>query len=158
MGKIILPGVLALLTGILQAVPAAGQLRWTAETRAVWKTETTIGRMLDSGDVSGALDNFFEAFRAWGPNTPVRQSRPRWVNEIQYGIREGKSLVGYALVPLDIWIQGDYGYVHYKASVTLKDPRGRMAVDRERCIDLVLKKGGRWLVVGSLTTAEDRGL
>jgi hypothetical protein len=150
--------VLALLTGVLQVMPAAGQLRWTAETRAIWKTETTIGRMLDSGDLTGALGHFFGAFRAWGPNTPVRQSRAEWVNRIQYGIRQGKSLVGYALVPLDIWIRGDYGYVQYKASVTLKDPRGKTAVDRERCIDLVLKKGGRWLVVGSLTMAEDRGL
>jgi hypothetical protein len=37
MGKIMLLEVLALLTGVLQAMPAAGQLRWTAETRAVWK-------------------------------------------------------------------------------------------------------------------------
>jgi hypothetical protein len=151
MKKAILFGALAVVTGCLSANTASAQLAWTPEQKAVWKTETTIGDLQVKGDLQGALALIDEDFQNWAPHVPVPVSKDLMAKRIKFLIAQGGKMDFYEANPSVIWVSGDYAYTDYNTFIVFEDKDGKKKYESDRNLDVLIKKDGKWLIVGSMT-------
>lgn len=85
---------------------------------------------------------------------PVPVSKEQAVEHRQYSANSGNKIEAVQKVPLQIWVHGDYAYTDYYIYSTIADKSGKkesFIISRQ---DVLLKKDGKWLKVGSMSSAK----
>lgn len=151
MKKIIIFSVLAITAGCLATNVAAAQIQWTPEQKAVWKAETDQGNLWAKGDIQGGMSYFDNSFLNWGTHSPVPISKNLLEEIINYQMSQGDLLKFQRAVPTAIWVNGNYAYADYYSLSVYEDKSGKKTIERDRSLDVLLKKDSKWVIVGSLT-------
>lgn len=150
MKQIIFLGVLAIMAESLAVNPASAQIQWTAEQKAVWKTETTIADLVLKGDLQGARQYLDDSWVAWPSNSPVPIPKSNIVKWQDFIKAQGQKLLFFDVVPEVIWVKGDFAYVYYHQREVAEGKDGKKKRYDSRWMDALMKKGDRWVVVGDL--------
>jgi ketosteroid isomerase-like protein len=144
-------------TGILISLAltyASAQIQWTPEQNAVWKTETTVADLVVKGDLQSAWQYLDDSWVAWPVNSPVpvpKANINKWQSFLQ---SQGNNVIFFDLIPVVIWVNGNFAYVYYHQRVVWQEKDGKKVRSNSRWMDALVKKNDKWIIVGDLGGAD----
>lgn len=142
----------SLFAFLLAAItPAVAQIQWTPEQKAVWNTETTISDLSQKGDWQRFFSYFDDNFQNWAPNSHIPVSKEVFQQNLEYYVSQGNKIDHHTMVPVNIWVNANYAYVNYYDAMIIENKEGKKTVNRGRNLDVLLKKGDKWVMVASMT-------
>lgn len=148
MKAMICNGMIALLAVCFTISTADAQIQWTAEQKAVWKTETAITDAWIKGDQQTAGSYYDESYQGWPENVPIPVPKSNMDAAENYLSTLGGKYVFWNAVPMVIWVKGDFAYTDYYYRAAFKDKDGKVTNEHGRWLDVLMKKDGKWLLVG----------
>ena len=120
---------------------------WSDSQKEVWETVNTYVNMFDKGDVQGLLSYFDESFSGWSYSLEAPHDKNSIKKMMNYWSTNNK-VIYLTLTPAKIWVEGDYAYVHYYYTSLSEDKEGKKKWKKGRYTDILLKKDGKWMLVG----------
>ncbi len=132
----------------LFATNASYAQQWTAEQQDVWSGVEKYWQASASGDAQAFLAYFDESYKGWEYQSKVPQNKESTGKWIEYGMQRGKVLF-YTLSPVTIWVKGDFAFVDYFYDEVVKDNEtGKNKARSGKWTDILMKKDGKWLLIG----------
>ena len=120
---------------------------WSDSQKEVWETVNTYVNMFDKGDVQGLLSYFDESFSGWSYSLEAPHDKNSIKKMMNYWSTNNKVIYSI-LTPAKIWVEGDYAFVHYYHTELSEDKEGKKTWKKSRWTDILLKKDGKWMIVG----------
>lgn len=120
---------------------------WSDAQKEVWETVKTYSDLADKGDAQGLLSYFDESYSGWFNVLDAPQDKNSAMKMASYWLPNSKTLYS-TLTPAKIWVEGDYAFVHYYYTKYSEDTEGKKKWKKGRWTDILMKKDGKWLVVG----------
>ena len=145
---------IALLAFYLAIDCGYSQIQWTPEQKAVWKTETAISDAFVKGDQQAANSYYDESYQGWPYRSPIPVPKANMESATAYYATEGGKYLFWDAVPIVIWVKGDFAYTDYYYRSAFKDKDGKITNEHGRWLDVLMKKDGKWLLVGDHGGAE----
>lgn len=131
---------------VLSAAPlTAGD--WSKDQEEVWKTVETYTSLAAAGDVEGFLSYFHKDYAGWSYDAQIPygvESVRKWAG---YFLPKREMLV-YEITPVAIKVHGNFAFVHYYYTQAYKDSEGKMKYETGRWTDILMKDGGKWVMIG----------
>jgi len=146
MKKTMLSGIFCLIAGCFAVNTATAQLAWTPEQKAVWKTETTIFNDFVSGQ--NPSEYYDDSYMGWQMRSPVPVPKANMENASAYMLAQGGKYLFFDAIPVVIWVKGDFAYTDYYYRAVYQDKDGKKVNDHGRWLDVLMKKGDKWVLVG----------
>ena len=125
---------------------ASAQQR-TDEQKDIWKTVQTFSYLWNSNNLAELYNYFDDSYWALnydGAAMLNKTGKTKWMN--YWGTKE--KGVSYFITPFKIRINGNFAYVHYIYKKISKTKDGKVISDAGHYTDILIKKNGRWLIVG----------
>ena len=119
---------------------------WSKEQKEVLSTVEAYSEMGMKRDAEGFLKYFHENYSGWGYEIPVpygKESVKKWVN---FSFPRTELLI-YEIKPLQILVVGKSAVAHYYFYYRLKDHEGKEKSHTARWTDILVKDGGKWLLI-----------
>jgi ketosteroid isomerase-like protein len=120
--------------------------QWSAEQKEVWKSVEAYNDLSAARD-EGFLNYFDDSYRGWEYDTDAPESKESVKKFITNRDPNTKNLF-YTLVPATIWVNGNFAYVHYYYTSVSQDKDGKRQLEKGRWTDILMKKDGKWIMVG----------
>ncbi len=142
-----LSGLFSLLSllFILSTVTSAQQ--WSAEQQDLWKGVQTYWEAGMNEDASKMLAYWDESYYGWSYENGAPGTKADVSKAFNYWFKKGK-IQYYTITPARIWVNGDFGYVHYYYTEVTESSDGTPHTERGRWTDILMKKNGKWMLVG----------
>ncbi|MCW8802936.1 MAG: nuclear transport factor 2 family protein [Ignavibacteriaceae bacterium] len=121
--------------------------QWTDEQKEVWKGVETYNAVISSENPADILNYFDDSFYGWSYDSETPHTKADVQKSIKYWITKGK-VVTYTITPARIWVNGNFAYVHYYYSQVSEGKDGKPIVEKGRYTDILMKKEGKWVMVG----------
>ena len=121
--------------------------QWTDEQKEVWAAVKAYNDLGAKGDVNGFLSYFDDSYCGWNYMSDAPEGKDAITTEINYWFPNFKALY-YTLTPAKIWVNGDFAFVHYYYTQYTEDKSGKKEWEKGRWTDILMKKNGKWLIVG----------
>ncbi len=154
MKKTIILGIAALVAGCFTVNTASAQIQWTPEQKAVWKTETDIWGELLHGQFPGQyLD---DSYVEWLTSSPVPIPKADKKRRNAFRASQGNKIIFIDFIPLVIWVKGNFAYADYYQTTIFQDKDGKKHGGDSRWMDVLMKKNGKWVIVGEMGGAEPK--
>ncbi|MHB1922806.1 MAG: YybH family protein [Chitinophagaceae bacterium] len=141
-------GLLVLLPICLNIQSVTAQIQWTPDQKAVWQTETSITDLLVKGDWQTAATYYDDSYQGWPISSPIPIPKSELVDEVSYRMSQGGKYIFWNIVPIIIWVKGDYAYTDYYYQSIWQDKEGKKTTNHGKWLDVLMKKNGKWLLVG----------
>ena len=139
---------LLFVVGLLAATSAFAQLEWTKDQKDVWQTETAITDAWMKNDIQTANQYYDDSYQGWPNRSPVPIPKANMEKSMNYSQSEGGKLLFWDAIPLVIWVKGDFAYADYYYRAVWADKDGKKSNEHGRWLDVLMKKGGKWVLVG----------
>lgn len=120
---------------------------WSAEQKAVWAGVDEYWAATLSSDPMSFTNYFDESYQGWSYENEAPGSKADAVKSLSYWTKKGKTQY-YVIKPAKIWVKGDFAYVHYYYTQVTEGSDGKPNTERGRWTDILMKKGGKWMLVG----------
>lgn len=120
---------------------------WSSEQKAVWTGVEEYWAASASSNPMSFLNYFDDSYSGWGYEYETPGTKSDAVKSLSYWLNKGKVQY-YLITPAKIWVNGDFAYVHYYYTQVTEGPDGKPNTERGRWTDILMKKGGKWLLVG----------
>lgn len=120
---------------------------WSAEQKAVWAGVDEYWAASLSSDPMSFTNYFDETYQGWSYENEAPGSKADAVKSLSYWNKKGKMQY-YVIKPAKIWVTGDFAYVHYYYTQVTESSDGKSNTERGRWTDILMKKGGKWMLVG----------
>lgn len=121
--------------------------QWSAEQKAVWAGVEEYWAVSTSSNPLSFLNYFDDSYTGWSYENETPGTKADAVKSLSYWLNKGKVQF-YSITPAKIWVNGDFAYVHYHYAQVSEAPDGKPNTERGRWTDILMKKGGKWLLVG----------
>src|SRR5580698_5823553 len=120
---------------------------FSSAQKEVWRNVETYLELDRKQDLEGFMSYFHEGYRGWPAGSPLPIDKAAAQDLISHDMAITRVLVQRAQ-PVAIEIHGDVAFVDYYLSQVIKDTDGKEKTLSERWTDILMKQGGRWLIVG----------
>lgn len=147
--KVFTTVALGLVLG-LAAGPAIAAGNWNAAQQEVWAAEEMMWQLMNTDNVDGFLALIHKDYIGWSYEAPVpygKESTRKWM---KYWIPQRKMLI-YDLSPVAIAVFGNFAIVDYYYSMIVeigKDDDTKKKEYNGRWVDIFMKEGGKWMLIG----------
>lgn len=121
--------------------------QWSAEQKSVWAGVEEYWAASTSTDPLSFLNYFDDSYTGWSYDNESPGTKADAVKSLNYWLKKGKT-VYYIITPSKIWVNGDFAYVHYYYTQVTEGADGKPNTERGRWTDIVMKKNGKWMLVG----------
>ena len=121
--------------------------QWTDAQKEVWATVEAYNDLGAKGDAQGFLSYFDDSYCGWSYVLDAPDGKDETITAINYWFANSKTLY-YTLTPAKIWVNGDFAFVHYYYTQYTEDNEGKKEWEKGRWTDILMKKDGKWLMVG----------
>lgn len=141
--------IIAILTAVLVliSIKSLQAQQWSDEQKEVWKTVTTYNDLADKRDIQGFLSYFDDSYKGWDYELDAPSGKETIKQSIGYWFQNSKSLYT-TLIPAAIWVNGNFAYVHYYYTSATENKEGKVKWQKGRWTDILMKKDGKWVMVG----------
>jgi len=119
---------------------------WSKEQKEVWAGVEKYWEVNQNNPLD-FLQYFDESYLGWGYENETPSKKDDVVKSFGYWTKKGKEQY-HTLTPARIWVQGDFAYVHYYYTQVMENSDGQPRTERGRWTDILMKKGGKWMLVG----------
>ncbi len=120
---------------------------WSAEQKAVWAGVEEYWAAGASNDPGSFTKYFDDSYNGWSYESEAPGTKEDAVKSLSYWLKKGKVQY-YIIKPAKIWVNGDFAFVHYYYTQVTEDKEGKPNTERGRWTDILMKKNGKWLLVG----------
>ena len=120
---------------------------WSSEQKAVWAGVEEYWAAAASSNPMSFLNYFDESYTGWSYDHEAPGTKSDAVKSLTYWLNKGKVQY-YLITPAKIWVNGDFAYVHYYYTQVTEGSEGKPNTERGRWTDILMKKGGKWMLVG----------
>ena len=121
--------------------------QWTDAQKEVWATVKAYNELGTKGDAQGFLSYFDDSYCGWSNILDAPQNKENVATSANYWFANSKVLY-YTITPAKIWVNGDFAFVHYYYTQYFQDKDGKKEWEKGRWTDILMKKNGKWLMVG----------
>lgn len=121
--------------------------QWSNEQKDVWSGVEEYWAAISSNNPMSFTNYFDESYIGWSYENESPRTKADAVKSLNYWLKKGK-IQYYVIKPASIWVKGDFAYVHYYYTQVTEDNEGKPNTERGRWTDILMKKGGKWLLVG----------
>lgn len=120
--------------------------QWSEEQKDVWAGVEKYWQVNQNNPLE-FLDYFDETYIGWSyvNETPYMKSDAQ--KTFSYWLNKGKEAY-HILTPSKIWVNGDFAFVHYYYTQVMESNDGKATTERGRWTDILMKKNGKWMLVG----------
>ena len=137
---------ISIILSILCALSLNAQ-QWTDAQKEVWETVKTYNDLAAQGDTEGFLSYFDESYKGWPYAVDAPGGKSETITAVTYWLANSKTLY-QNLVPASIWVNGNFAFVHYYYADLSEDMDGKKKWEKGRWTDILMKKDGKWIMVG----------
>jgi len=120
---------------------------WTDAQKEVWATVEAYNDVATKGDAQGFLSYFDDSYCGWSYIMDAPSGKDQATTAINYWLANSKTHY-HTLTPAKIWVNGDFAFVHYYYTQYGEDSEGKKEWEKGRWTDILMKKDGKWLMVG----------
>ena len=138
-------GLSALLFVMLFSLNIQAQ-QWSAEQNDVWAGVEKYWDV-NQADQMAFLQYFDESYLGWGYENGAPTTKSDVTKSFSYSSKKGKEQY-HILTPARIWVNGDFAYVHYYYTQVIESNDGKSKTEKGRWTDILMKKSGKWMLVG----------
>jgi len=138
--------IIAVLFAVIFLSGSSFAQEWTKEQKDVWAGVEKYWEVNQSNPLD-FLQYFDESYLGWGYENEAPSKKDDVVKSFSYWTKKGKEQY-HVLTPAKIWINGDFAYVHYYYTQVMESTDGKPTTERGRWTDILMKKGGKWMLVG----------
>ena len=121
--------------------------QWTEEQKAVWAGVEAYWAVSLTDTPMDFLSYFDDSYFGWSYDYEAPGTKADVQKSLGYWTSKGK-VVYYIITPARIWVNGDFAYVHYYYTQVTESPDGKPNTEKGRWTDILMKKGGKWMLVG----------
>jgi ketosteroid isomerase-like protein len=136
---------LVVLTALLSSSASAQE--WSAEQQDVWKGVQAYWEAGMAEDPTNMLTYWDDSYNGWSYNSETPNSKADASKYFKYWNKKGK-LQYYIIKPARIWVNGNFAYVHYYYTQVMEKADGTPMSEKGRWTDILMKKNGKWMLVG----------
>jgi ketosteroid isomerase-like protein len=138
-------GVLALTLPFVVA-PATAQ-EWSPAQKEVWKNVESYWELGAAEKMDEWLGYFHDDYLGWGYSDALPSGKEAVKKWQSHFFETTESLV-YGIKPVAIQIFGEVAIVYYYYASHYVDETGKHKTSQGRWIDVLLKQGDRWVLIG----------
>jgi ketosteroid isomerase-like protein len=120
---------------------------WTAEQKEVWAGIQEYWDVSAKGNADAFLKYFDESYVGWSYVSKVPQDKSNTGKWIKHDMSKNSTVL-HTLTPVTIWVNGDFAFANYFYSQIEKDKEGKEKPSTGHWTDILMKKNGKWLLVG----------
>jgi hypothetical protein len=139
-------GIFSLFIFIAFAGIATAQ-QWSDAQKDVWAGVEKYWEAGMSTNPSDFLSYFDDSYHGWQYESGAPSTKDQLNKVMGYWFTKGQTKM-YTITPATIWVNGDFAYVHYYYYMVNEGPDGKPMPERGRWTDILMKKGGKWMLVG----------
>lgn len=121
---------------------------WDAQQQEVWKNVVAYNDLFAKGKVDAFMNYFTPEYSDWSYEKAQPQGKSDLQKDITSFFNDGNKITSYTLTPLAIDVDHDYAYVDYTINGTMVDKNGKTMTDKERWTDILMKRQGKWELIG----------
>jgi hypothetical protein len=121
--------------------------QWTAEQKEVWTGVETYWAVGMSANPMDFLNYFDDSYYGWNNESGAPSTKVDVKKFFSYWNTKGKAVL-YTITPVRIWVNGNFAFVHYYYYEVDETPDGKPMTERGRWTDILMKKDGKWIMVG----------
>lgn len=120
--------------------------QWSDAQKEVW---TVVEKYWEytPNDPLAFLQYFDESYLGWDNDNEAPSTKNDAVKYFNYWMKKGKEQY-HVLTPARIWVNGDFAFVHYYYTQVIETTEGKPFTQRGRWTDILMKKNGKWMLVG----------
>lgn len=137
--------LIILVAFLLQGGKGMAQ-QWSPEQKDVWAGVEKYWEVNQS-DPLAFLQYFDDSYLGWEYSNGAPTTKSDAAKYFSYWTKKGKEQY-HILTPAKIWVNGDFAYVHYYYTQLIESADGKPNTARGRWTDILMKKGGIWMLVG----------
>lgn len=138
-------GLLVFFFVMLFAINSQAQ-QWSAEQKDVWAGVEKYWDVNQSNPLD-FLQYFDDSYTGWSYENEAPSTKSDAQKSFSYWLKKGKEAY-HILTPAKIWVNGDFAYVHYYYTQVMESNDGKPVTERGRWTDILMKKNGKWMLVG----------
>jgi ketosteroid isomerase-like protein len=120
--------------------------QWSAEQKEVWAGVEKYWDVNQSNPMD-FLQYFDDSYLGWSYENGAPSGKSDVTKSFSYWTKKGKEQY-HIITPARIWVNGDFAYVHYYYTQVTEGSDGKPNTERGRWTDILMKKGGKWMLVG----------
>jgi ketosteroid isomerase-like protein len=143
--KLLSSGLVIILFAFLENSAVAQQ--WNADQQEVWKTVEAYWAVDMSDKPADFLNYIDDSYNGWYIEDPAPSTKADAQKQLNYWTNKMK-VAYYSIIPAKIWVNGNFAFVHYYYTEVAEDKDGKSMTERGRWTDILMKKDGKWLMVG----------
>lgn len=121
--------------------------QWSSEQKSVWAGVEEYWALSISSDPISFTKYFDDSYIGWSYDNEIPGTKADAVKSLNYWLKKGKTQY-YTITPANIWVNGDFAYVHYHYTQVTESTEGKPNTERGRWTDILMKKNGKWMLVG----------
>jgi hypothetical protein len=121
--------------------------QWSAEQKEVWAGVETYWAVFRSANPMDFLNLVDDSYYGWYNENGAPSTKADLKKFFDYWNAKSK-IVLYTITPARIWVNGNFAYVHYYYYEVDEGADGKPMTERGRWTDILMKKDGKWILVG----------
>ncbi len=145
--KLLSSGLLLVIIFFAFIANSAVAQQWNADQQDVWKTVEAYWAVDMSDKPAEFLNYMDDSYNGWYTEDPAPTTKADAQKQITYWTNKMKAAY-YSITPAKIWVNGNFAFVHYYYTEVVEDKDGKPMTERGRWTDILMKKDGKWLMVG----------
>ena len=121
--------------------------QWTDEQKDVWAGVEAYWQVGMSANPMDFLNYFDDSYYGWDNENDAPSTKADVSKSLKYWTTKGKVVL-YTITPARIWVNGNFAYVHYYYEQVTEGSDGKPNTESGRWTDILMKKDGKWVMVG----------
>lgn len=120
--------------------------QWSPEQKDVWAGVEKYWQVNQNNPLD-FLDYFDDSYMGWSYDNEAPSIKSDVIKSFSYLVKKGKEQY-HLLTPARIWVNGNFAYVHYYFTQVTESNDGNSKTEKGRWTDILMKKNGKWMLVG----------
>lgn len=120
--------------------------QWSAEQKEVW-TGVEKYWEINNNEPLAYFNYFDDSYLGWSYDNETPGTKADAMKSSRYFTTKSKPVFN-TITPAKIWVNGNFAYVHYYYTMVSENNEGKPTTEKGRWTDILMKKGGTWMIVG----------
>lgn len=121
--------------------------QWSDAQKEVWTAVDAYWAVSLSSNPMDFISTFDDSYLGWSYDNEAPSTKADVKKSLGYWTSKGK-VAYYTITPARIWVNGDFAFVHYYYTQVTEGPDGKPNTEKGRWTDILMKKAGKWMLVG----------
>jgi ketosteroid isomerase-like protein len=120
--------------------------QWSDAQKEVWAGVEKYWEVNQSNPID-FLQYFDDSYLGWSNDNEAPSTKSDVTKSFSFWTKKQKEQY-HILTPARIWVNGDFAYVHYYYTQVMESSDGKPTTEKGRWTDILMKKNGKWMLVG----------